>query len=266
MSNSELIESGILECYALGMCNNTEVLKVEKLCAENALLQSELESIQETLFLFGKLHNVHPKADVKNNIFAQLNIQEPSKIEAKIIKFAPKKFNYSMAASLALFGISVLANLVIYSQYQMAKEQVLALSEKNLQMANNLKINMVKLATINNKLAIISNEQTLKISLKGVAKSPTSLVMIYWNLQTKEVYMEVKYLPKALYGLQYQLCAIVDGKPVDAGVIAKNKTDSVLLKMNNFETAQAFAITLEKEGGSPAPTLTEMYVMGATGS
>jgi len=32
------------------------------------LLQSELESIQETLSLFGKLHHVHPKADVKNNI------------------------------------------------------------------------------------------------------------------------------------------------------------------------------------------------------
>jgi len=32
-------------------------------------------------------------------------------------------------------------------------------------------------------------------------------------------------------------------------------------KMKSFGKAEAFAITLEKEGGSPTPTMTEMYVM-----
>ena len=60
-------------------------------------------------------------------------------------------------------------------------------------------------------------------------------------------------------GKQYQLWAIVDGKPVDAGLI----TDCIgLCKMKRIDRAQAFAITLEKAGGSPTPTLTEMYVFG----
>ncbi|MFA9213747.1 MAG: anti-sigma factor domain-containing protein [Candidatus Methylacidiphilales bacterium] len=266
MSNSDIIESGILECYALGMCSDSEKLEVEKLCAENTMAEKELVTIQKTLFLFGQAHQVHPKPEVKNNIFAQLNIKEPRKEEAKIITLAPKKYNFSIAASLALFGISVVANIVIYLKYQSANEQVLALSGKNSQMAETLKTNKVRLENMNSELAFIGNEQTSKIPLKGVAKSPESMVMIYWNKQTKEVYAEVKNLPQAAEGLQYQLWAIVDGKPVDAGMIAKNSSDSVLLKMNNFETAQAFAITLEKEGGSLSPTLTEMYVMGAVGS
>jgi anti-sigma-K factor RskA len=32
-------------------------------------------------------------------------------------------------------------------------------------------------------------------------------------------------------------------------------------KMNNFDAAEAFAITLENKGGSATPTLSEMYVM-----
>ena len=32
--------------------------------------------------------------------------------------------------------------------------------------------------------------------------------------------------------------------------------------MKVFEKAEAFAITLEKQGGNPTPTKEEMYVMG----
>jgi anti-sigma-K factor RskA len=32
--------------------------------------------------------------------------------------------------------------------------------------------------------------------------------------------------------------------------------------MNPITSAQAFAVTLEKEGGSPSPTMDQMYVMG----
>jgi hypothetical protein len=35
-------------------------------------------------------------------------------------------------------------------------------------------------------------------------------------------------------------------------------------KMKTFGSADAFAITLEKSGGSPAPTMSELYVLGKT--
>ncbi len=90
--------------------------------------------------------------------------------------------------------------------------------------------------------------------------------MVYWNKASKEVFIEIKNLPVPEAGKQYQLWAIVNGKPVDAGMITLTQGDSSLHKMKNFDAVQAFAITLEKEGGSPSPTLTEMYVMGAIGS
>ena len=68
-------------------------------------------------------------------------------------------------------------------------------------------------------------------------------------------------LPLAPSDKQYQLWAIVDGKPVDAGIIGD--CNGGLCKLKNIPKASAFAITLEKKGGSPTPTLTAMFVMGA---
>jgi anti-sigma-K factor RskA len=69
-------------------------------------------------------------------------------------------------------------------------------------------------------------------------------------------------LPPAPAGKQYQLWSIVDDKPVDIGML-DDHFESKLLKMKNTRSGSvAFAITLEKTGGSPTPTMEEMYVMG----
>ncbi len=60
--------------------------------------------------------------------------------------------------------------------------------------------------------------------------------------------------------MQYQLWAIADGKPVNAGMYTEEKDSKIALA--NIPKAQAFAITLEKKGGSPVPTMENMYVMG----
>ena len=68
-------------------------------------------------------------------------------------------------------------------------------------------------------------------------------------------------LPSVPEGMQYQLWAIIDGKPVDAGMISTEKGIYHIQKMKSFGRAEAFAITLEKAGGSPTPTMDQMYVI-----
>jgi anti-sigma-K factor RskA len=99
-----------------------------------------------------------------------------------------------------------------------------------------------------------------KIELKGVEKHPNMLAEVYWD-SSKKVYLDIKNLPAAPTGKQYQLWAIVDGKPVDMGMYDSKKSIAIQA-MKSVENPQAFAITLEKEGGNPTPTMEEMYVMG----
>ncbi len=83
---------------------------------------------------------------------------------------------------------------------------------------------------------------------------------VLWDANSKDVYLSVNNLPKAPEGMQYQLWAIEDGKPVSAGMYSEDKDMKIALA--NITKAQAFAITLEKKGGSEAPTMENMYVMG----
>ena len=60
---------------------------------------------------------------------------------------------------------------------------------------------------------------------------------------------------------QYQLWAIIDGKPVDAGVFDGNF--SGLHKMKEIaKGAVLFAVTVEPRGGKAAPTMDTMQVKG----
>ncbi|MEZ4904504.1 MAG: anti-sigma factor [Spirosomataceae bacterium] len=79
------------------------------------------------------------------------------------------------------------------------------------------------------------------------------------NPNTQEVQLNVLSLPTPTSDKQYQLWALVGGNPVDLGVFDVN---TAMQKMKAIPKADAFAVTLEKKGGSPTPHLEELYVMG----
>ena len=100
-------------------------------------------------------------------------------------------------------------------------------------------------------------------SLQGTAVSPTSFANIYWDTTTKDVYLLVNNMPTPANNKQYQLWALLNGNPVDLGVIDTSVwQEKLLVKMKGVQDAQAFAITLEPKGGSPSPTMDAMYVVG----
>jgi anti-sigma-K factor RskA len=101
------------------------------------------------------------------------------------------------------------------------------------------------------------------VKMSAVATSPahTSMATVYWNTESKDVYLLVNKLPKPVSDKQYQLWAIVDGKPVDAGTFEMPEGVS-FVKLKTIPKADAFAITLEKKGGSATPDMEAMYVMG----
>jgi len=101
------------------------------------------------------------------------------------------------------------------------------------------------------------------VSLKGLEAAPDAAAKIFWMQNTGEVFIDPSNLPDAPAGKQYQLWAIVDGKPVDAGMILTSKKGDKyrIQKMKTFGKAEAFAVTLEPEKGNPTPQ-GPMFVMG----
>ena len=83
---------------------------------------------------------------------------------------------------------------------------------------------------MNEKWQMLSGSNMQIITLKGVEKHPESKATVFWDQKTKEVYLNAESLPKAPKGMQYQLWAIADGKPVNAGMYTEEKTVRLLFQ------------------------------------
>lgn len=256
MNIEEYIASGIVETYAMGLCSPQEAAELEQLCTQYPALKAAVKEAQQTLEDYALLHAQKPSPVIKQNLESQLTFAKPLNESKKIRLFNP----YAAAAAVVLLS-SIALNVLLYVRLQHSNNELVAALSKNQQMADNLKGNQVKLDAINNQLAVLTNPEYRKILLKGTAQSPTGLVSIFWNKTSSEVYLSVNNLPKPTSGKQYQLWAIVGGKPQDAGLLPLTD-EAALMQMKSFGEADAFAITLENAGGAESPTLSQLCVIG----
>lgn len=269
MNTKEYISSGIIESYILGHASPEEAGILECVMKNNAEVKEAFEEAQKTLEDLATAQAITPPSDLKAKIWNKIQKEQSSEegIHVGSIEETPvmkplevnveiKRNNnwktLGIAASV-LFLVSIAGNLFWFNkQTENQKEIAQMNSEKQSQ--------DVAMQKMNQKMAMFSNPDMQMVMLKGVEKHQDAKAMVFWDKKTKEVYLNAENLPKAPEGMQYQLWAIADGKPVNAGMYSENKDSLVALA--SISKAQAFAITLEKEGGSSVPTMENMFVMG----
>jgi Anti-sigma-K factor rskA len=270
---NDIISSGLLELYVLGKTTAQETEQVLSWKALHPEVAAELLAIEDSLEQLDFAKAVTPSVNTKQQLFAAIKkentnvtIADNTRVEQAIVKpisttIAPVKnisnnYKYATAASVALLVGSLVFNMSTYSKYNKAND-ALAAAEKKIAASND------DLAAMQKQLEVPLNNAAQAVVLKSTDKlQPNNTAKIFWIKNTNEVYVEPSGLPEAPKGFQYQLWAIVDGKPVDAGMISLDKSKKYnIQKMKSFGKAQAFAITLEKEGGSPTPTMEKMFVM-----
>ncbi len=268
MTVKEFITSGVIETYVLGMATAQEKQEVERMAAENPEVQAEIEAISNALSEYAQMHEMAPPAGLEEKIWKTIQASEIEKTaEPKIVAInqLPKDtfFKPWMAAAsiLIIVGLGSL-NIVFFNKWKSAEKQVIALNNEKLQLVQENQIQRTSLEETKEELAFLSANGTKAIPMKGLPRHPDIAATVFWNSLTQQVYLTTGNLPIPEEGKQFQLWAIVEGKPVDAGVFDISKGKTRLQKMKNFAAAQAFAVTLEKQGGSTTPTLEAMVVLG----
>jgi Anti-sigma-K factor rskA len=259
---NDIISSGLLELYVLGKTTEQETQQVLAWKAQHPEVADELLAIEDSLEQLDFAKAIAPSVKAKQNLFSYINKESNSETKVVSITNASNpvrninnNYKYLAAASVALLIGSAIFNMNTYSKYNKSKD-ALAIAEQKITASNE------GIASLQKQLDIPLNNSSQSVVLKGTATAPNSTAKIFWVKSTNEVYVEPSGLPEVPKGFQYQLWAIVDGKPVDAGMIIYNKGEKYnIQKMKSFGKAQAFAITLEKEGGSPTPTMEKLYVM-----
>lgn len=270
MDIKDYIQSGIIESHVLGLANEQESAELLKYCNQYPEVKKAVEDFEVSLEKEAFENAVAPFAGIKSNLLKQLadefaeerdNKQAPVipiSSEEQIITTSYKFWKFLAAATILLFVASAGLNIYYYNNYQSVNNNYQALLvEKNSLQANN-DIFKTRTNELDESMRLMSDTAMKVVKMMSV-KNTNDMATIYWDTKTKDVYLLQNSLPQTPEDKQYQLWAIVDGKPVDAGMIDHC---TGLCKLKNIPSAQAFAVTLEKRGGSPTPTMTAMYVMG----
>jgi len=266
------IESGILELYVLGDISPSEKLQVEEMASKHPAVKAELNEIERSMESFAAENAIEPAEHLRDRIMNSLvtNLSDdsnfPTKKEAvkdNVVAFtaAPKQnnfFKYAFAACLALLIASIVVIITLSGQLNDANSQLVAANLQKQQYANTVSMK-------DNELGVYRDTSFKVVKLKGTPKHSTLSMLVAFSPAKKKVIIDLADLdmPKNDKDHQYQLWALVGGKPVDLGVFDKTSSDSVEMKeMKSLALAQAFAVTLEPRGGSVNPTMDQMMVIG----
>ena len=262
MTKEDFILSGLLEQYALGVTTQQERLLVEEFLVKYPAMEAELYEIEDALQNYALKNAQRPSPNVKDKLFSQLFPEQNSSLPqtAKVVNIESTNpgsfYKIASAAMLVLLLGSIAFGYYFYNQNQQNQNN-LAITQQSLKQQQNLN------ESLSGNLNIITDKYAQSVSLKGTPQAPEAAAKIFWIKNTGQVYVDSRDLPAAPTGKQYQLWAIVDGSPVDAGMIETKKGKYYIQKMKSFGQAQAFAITLEKSGGSTSPTMEEMVVISS---
>jgi anti-sigma-K factor RskA len=169
---------------------------------------------------------------------------------------------WAMAASVALI-LSLGANALFYSRWKDASADLVALQNDQARFAQTSTVLDRQLGALRQQNEVLRSDEFRAVALAGTKTAPSAKARVLYNPATHKVYVDVKSLPALPAGKQYQLWALDKGKPVDAGMLtASTATGEGLQPMKDIASAQAFAMTVEPEGGSANPTLSTMTVVG----
>jgi anti-sigma-K factor RskA len=266
MQEKEIIQSGLLELYALDALTGKDRAMVEEQLQNSQLLRDEYEAISKAIEQYGKVNSVVPPSGVLEAVKEELGISDatqesqPNEITAsQSTNERPLSFYWAIAASVLLL-ISAGINVVQNRSFKELNNDYLALqSESNQLMAQTATLKESK-SELQQYIGEITSPETVQVIMGGTPENEGLLASVFWNKQSNKIILANHDVASLSEEKQYQLWALVDGKPVDLGVF--DGVDSVKSMKVLGDQAQAFAVTIEPKGGSISPTLSTMCLYG----
>ncbi|MCF6131993.1 anti-sigma factor [Flavobacterium wongokense] len=260
MESKEYIESGILELYVYGLLSESENDEVAAMSNKNPEIKTEILAIEKAIINLSSSFSPFISHSQFEKIKAQLELKH-----GKVVTMRDRS-NWSAyigwaASILLLIGIGYQ-----YSKVNQANNQVATIEKEK----SKLQETVVDLETKNKQtetvLNVVRDETNTVVALAGQAVAPTAKAKIYWNKQTQVVYVDASGLPTPPEGKEYQIWSLKlqpQLTPTSIGTLANFKDNrSKVFAVEKTGDAEAFGITLEPAGGSPTPTMEQLYTLG----
>lgn len=260
MDAKEYIESGILELYVYGLLSEAENEEVYAMAKNNPEVNEEIIAIEKAIVAlsssFSPFHSVANFEKIKAKLELKhanvIKLEEPGRNWTKYIGWA--------AAIALLAGIG-------YQYNELSQSNTLVVNTEAEKVKLEKEFNVLQIKNNANEisLAVLRDAKNTVVTLGGQAVAPKSSAKVYWNKESKAVYVDASGLPEPPKGMVYQVWALKMNPltPTSIGLLNNfNENGPKIFAVNNAEEAEAFGITLEPAGGSLSPTMEQLYTLG----
>ncbi len=269
MDIKQYITSGILELYVLGRLTPEETREVEANAADYPEIRDEIEQIE--LALEDLAMTMAP--EVPPEVLDRLLDGLPAASSTGQAAPAPSGSATGTSSGGGLSGILpwllALAGLLGVLYFYFSHSTVTAEKEKLEEQIQILERECEETENVllasEQRLRDLTNPATQNIILAGTENHPDNGAIVFYNMATNKALFSPSNLPPPPAGKQYQLWAIDADGPKSLGVLALDMSAEDIIEVDFLPGVAAFAITLEDEGGKPAPDLTQLRVIGNVG-
>lgn len=255
MDKEQLLASGLLEQYVLGLTDEQESLLVEEMAAKHEEIRLELSLLQQAMERYASQHTFAADLPVEKNAPGQKGKTGIANTREGLFKFSGKTL-WPLATAFALIWATYSALITDIKDQQLRdmKDQF-ALLEEECETQRNAHQHLADLSSF------IQHRHTYKVILKGCSISEGAFAIAYWNPAAQKGYIDTAFLPPPPKGKCYQLWADVDGHMVNAGLVHFDR-EKPIQEVAFISNAASLNITLEPEGGSHEPTVDLLQANG----
>ena len=275
----------LLAGHALGALEKDQARELEERLAADPELRAEFESFCETAALLVHATNfAEPSAGLRSLILEEIK-QTPqtrtSKLtlvdgsstartkavpqsSSEVVKSLPRRrfreYVSTATAVAAVIAVAVLAFSLYNSvrENRTARAQIVELNQRVSDTERQLNETSTQLARMQAERELLASPESAIATLAGTGETPTAKARLVFDPKTGRAMLFVEGLPHAPQGKAYQIWWITDpSKPAPGSTFETDNSGKGVLRdqiPSEFLRASTFAVTLEPETGSPAPT------------
>lgn len=260
MNKDELLRSGLLEQYVLGLASSEEVKEVERMAAIYPEVNDKICQLQNCMEHYIEEH-LSPLSLEEERLSGD---SRNKKINKHKYNGAANTHQWRWFLGLAIICVIILSviNLQLYHYQQGLRADIAGIGNRLERMNDNYDQLKIRNERLFQQYALLKDVGTKQIALNGTRFAPAAKLILYWNDEHKKSYLNIIQLPEPPAGHEYQIWANVKGEHKQMCPIDLDKQDSTLHPLPFMSDCKGFVITLEKVGGAVRPNVEKTFAQG----
>ncbi len=251
MTKKEIIKSGVLEQYVLGLLNTQEENQVLAWLEKYPDLKDHLISIESLMEQIAIDEAIEPPPEARQHVL--------DKVEAEMNTGKIEKGSHTFLQYMGWIAAGIC--LVVAGMLWNGNKNVL-LENNNLTSELTATIKSCEeereVAAENRRLLdLYESEVYTTVHLEGKEKYRMSRAMVFWNDTDKVAYMKCIRFPKPPSGHIYQIWVDVDGEMLSTGTFSGLGD---IIELKHYDRITSLNITVEKGEGSEHPDVSNLIM------